>query len=59
MSLFITTLQDATEERFVRLEEKVVDISRNMALLMVALVNKFGPLGRLVALTQKLDWMRN
>jgi hypothetical protein len=36
---------DAVEERFVRLEEKVVDISCNMALLMVALVNKFGPFG--------------
>jgi hypothetical protein len=27
----------------VRLEEKFVDISCNMALLMVALMNKFGP----------------
>jgi hypothetical protein len=29
------------EEIFSRLEEKVVDISHNMALLMVALENKF------------------
>jgi hypothetical protein len=35
--------QDAAEERFVRLEEQVVDISRNMALLMEAVDNKFRP----------------
>jgi len=32
---------DATEERFMKIEEKVVDISSNMALLMEALSNKF------------------
>jgi hypothetical protein len=35
--------QDVVENRFLRLEEQVVDISRNMALLMKALANKFGP----------------
>jgi hypothetical protein len=32
------------EEICVRLEEKVVDISHNMALLMSSLANKFGTL---------------
>jgi hypothetical protein len=41
--MFITTLEIQTEERFVRLEEKVIDISRNMSLLMVALARKLGP----------------
>jgi hypothetical protein len=36
-------LCDVAEKRFARLEEKVIDISRNMALLMVALENKFEP----------------
>jgi hypothetical protein len=35
--------RDALEKRFSRLEEKVFDISRNMALLVVALANKFRP----------------
>jgi hypothetical protein len=33
--------QDPVEEIFVRLEEKVIDISHNMTLLMVALANKY------------------
>jgi hypothetical protein len=36
---------DAVEEIFARLEEQVIDISHNMALLMVALENKFRPFG--------------
>jgi hypothetical protein len=35
--------RDPTEERFVRLEEKVTDISHNMSLLMVALASKLRP----------------
>jgi hypothetical protein len=35
--------RDPPEERFSRLEEKVDEISRNMALLMEALENKPGP----------------
>jgi hypothetical protein len=35
--------QDASKAIFVRLEEKVTNISCNMVLLMVALANKFGP----------------
>jgi hypothetical protein len=33
------------EERFSKMEGKVVDISCNMSLLMESLKNKFGPLG--------------
>jgi hypothetical protein len=36
---------DEVDERFVKMEEQDVDISRNMAFLMVALVNNFGPSG--------------
>jgi hypothetical protein len=32
---------DAAEDIFVRLEEKFVDISHNISLLMAALANKF------------------
>jgi hypothetical protein len=35
--------QDAAKERFLRLEEQVVDISHNMAILMEAPTNKFRP----------------
>jgi hypothetical protein len=35
--------QDPAEERFVRLEEKVTNISRNMALLITTLSNNLGP----------------
>jgi hypothetical protein len=34
--------QDAMEEIFLRLKEKIVDIFCNMSLFMVALENKFG-----------------
>jgi hypothetical protein len=37
--------QDPMEERFVRLEEKVFDISYNMTLLMEAMENKFRSFG--------------
>jgi hypothetical protein len=35
--------RDPIEEKFVRLEEKVIDISCNMSLLMVALASKLRP----------------
>jgi len=35
--------QYVVEEIFSRLEEQVVDIARNMVVLMEALVNNFGP----------------
>jgi predicted neutral ceramidase superfamily lipid hydrolase len=35
--------QDTSEESFLRIEEKVVDISHNMSLLMVVITNNFGP----------------
>jgi hypothetical protein len=35
--------QDIAKEKFLRSEEQVIDISRNMALLMGALANTFGP----------------
>jgi hypothetical protein len=38
---------DATKKRFVKLEEKFVDISCNMALVMVALENNFGTFGEI------------
>jgi hypothetical protein len=50
---------DEVEERFSKLEEQVIDISCNMALLMVALENKFGPFGEVGGSNSKLDWMRN
>jgi hypothetical protein len=34
---------DESEERFSKLEAQVIDISCNMAILMEALENKFGP----------------
>jgi hypothetical protein len=36
---------DEVIERFMKLEEQVVDISHNMSPLMVALENKFGIFG--------------
>jgi hypothetical protein len=36
---------NVAEERFSKLEEQVTDISRNMALLMENLLNKFIPFG--------------
>jgi hypothetical protein len=36
------------EEKFLRLEEKVVNISRNMAFLMESLAKKFGPFREVV-----------
>jgi nicotinic acid phosphoribosyltransferase len=44
---------DATKERFSRLEENFFYLSRNMDLLMEALVNKFEPLKEVV--TSKLE----
>jgi hypothetical protein len=35
--------RDATKERFMRLEEKFVEISHNIVVLMVTLVNNFEP----------------
>jgi hypothetical protein len=35
--------RDLIEERFVRLEEKFIEISHNVPLLMVALVRKIKP----------------
>jgi hypothetical protein len=37
--------QDVAEERFTRIEEKVVHISHNMALLLETIENKFGAFG--------------
>jgi hypothetical protein len=52
--------RDPVEERFARLEEKFIDISRNMALLMVALASKLSDhSGRLEALTQRSDQRGN
>jgi hypothetical protein len=59
MSLFITTLEIQHREIFVRLEEKVTDISHNMSLLMVALARKLGPLEKLEAQTQRSDQRGN
>jgi hypothetical protein len=38
-------LWDEVEEIFLKMEEKVIDFSCNMALLMVDLDNNLGPLG--------------
>jgi hypothetical protein len=35
--------RDATKERFGKLGDKFINISHNISLLMVALMNKFGP----------------
>jgi hypothetical protein len=37
--------RDESEERFIKMEEHVSNISHNMNILMVALERKFGPFG--------------